>query len=89
MKKALLIGLAIMVGCSLLAGCGKKSDGKYVKHDVEIFDIDSNRSDYDQCILVDKETGVQYIFVEGYKRTALSVRLDANGKPMVDRSVRK
>lgn len=83
MKKTLLIGLAIIVGCSLLAGCGNE-DTKYTKHDVDVFDYS-----YRQRIYVDKETGVQYIYIDNGNQCGLSVRLDANGKPMVDRSVRK
>lgn len=85
MRKALLIGLATIVGCSLLAGCGKK-ETKYTKRDVDLF---HSSFGYTQNILVDKDTGVQYIFLTGYNVGALSVRLDADGKPMVDRSVRK
>lgn len=81
MKKALLISLAIL--CSLLAGCGNE-DTKYTKHDVDVFDYP-----YKQRIYVDKETGVQYIYISAGNQCGLSVRLDANGKPMVDRSVRK
>ncbi len=81
--KALLIGLATMVAFTMLVGCMRK-DEKYVKYDAKVFDTTIG-----QRIYVDKETGVQYIFMEYYKGGALSVRLDADGKPMVDRSVRK
>lgn len=80
MKKVLLICLVIL--CSLLTGCGNE-DTKYTKHDVDVFDYP-----YRQRIYVDKETGVQYIYISAGNLCGLSVRLDANGKPMVDRSVK-
>ena len=80
MKKVLLIGLVIL--CSLLTGCGNE-DTKYTKRDVDVFDYP-----YQQRIYVDKETGVQYIYISEGNLGGLSVRLDANGKPMVDRSVK-
>ena len=83
MKKALLIGLATIVGCILLAGCSNE-DTKHTKHDVDVFD-----SIYRQRIYVDKETGVQYIYIDNGTLCGLSVRLDAEGKPMVDRGVKK
>ena len=76
---ALLIGLAIIVGFSLLTGCGNE-DTKYTKHDVYVFDYP-----YKQRIYVDKETGVQYIYISAGNQCGLSVRLDADGKPMIDR----
>lgn len=80
MKKVLLICLAIL--CSLLTGCGNE-DTKYTKHNVDVFDYS-----YTQQIYVDKETGVQYIYISTGNQCGLSVRLDATGKPMVDRSVK-
>lgn len=85
MKKALLICLAIIVGCSLLAGCGsKREDTQYVKYNTKVFDVGNY-----QRIYIDKETGVQYIILYADRGVGVSVRLDADGKPMVDESVRK
>lgn len=85
MKKALLIGLAIIVGCSLLAGCRtKREDRQYVKYNTKVFDVDNH-----QRIYIDKETGVQYIILYSDRGVGVSVRLDADGKPMVDKGVRK
>ena len=78
MKKALLIGLAI-IGCSLLAGCNYENT-KYRQVDVDVFDYGNN-----QNILVDKETGVQSIYLSGHGYSGLSDLLDADGKPMVDK----
>lgn len=74
MKKLLLICLAIL--CSLLVGCSRENTS-HKKYDAKVFD-----SDIEQRIYVDMETGVQYIYIDGYHRAGLSVRVDANGKPM-------
>lgn len=82
MKKVLLICLVIL--CSLLTGCGsKREDRQYVKYNTKVFDVDNH-----QRIYIDKETGVQYIILYSDRGVGVSVRLDADGKPMVDRSVK-
>ena len=78
MKKLLFIILTIIVVCSLIVGCGKGEVKRHVKYDVKVFD-----TEMEQHIYVDKETGVQYIYVDGHNRAGFSVRLDANGKPMI------
>lgn len=77
----LLIGVIII--CSLLAGCGNE-DTKYRKNNVDIFDYSGT-----QRIFVDKENGVQYIVIGICDQKCMSVRLDADGKPMVDKGVKK
>lgn len=83
MKNLLLIIAVIL--CNLIAGCA--SAEKDEKMHANVFT--ELPTGYGEVILVDKETGVQYICIRGYNRLALSVRLDANGKPMVDRGVKK
>ena len=83
---ALLIGLATMVAFTMLVGCGNAESKKKTLRSKVFVNLPSC---YEEYVLVDKETGVQYICLNGYHRLALSVRLDADGKPMVDRSVRK
>lgn len=80
MKIVLLICLAIL--CSLPVGCGNK-DTKYKKYDVDVFE-----GIFEQRIYIDKETGVQYIIIGSGRDRCMSIRLDANGKPMVGRSVK-
>ena len=36
-------------------------------------------------IITDKETGVQYLFAHGNREAGLTVLVDENGKPIVDR----
>lgn len=83
MKKVLLIGSVIL--CSLLTGCSELQD-KTELHSNVFNDLPTG---YDEYILIDKETGVQYILIANGHRMGLSVRLDAKGKPMIGRYVRK
>lgn len=80
---ALLIGLATMVAFTMLVGCANAERNEMIRSNV----LTNIPTDFGEFIVVDKETGVQYICIRGYNRLALSVRLDADGKPMVDRSV--
>ena len=82
MKKVLLI-ICLAILCILLTGCDKREDAKYQKNNVDVFETQIK-----QRILIDKETGVQYIILGNGHDNCMSVRLDANGKPMVDRSVK-
>lgn len=40
---------------------------------------------YAHSILKDKETGVLYLLIEGYQRAGITVLVDAEGKPLVDK----
>ena len=80
MKKLLLICLAVL--CGLLVGCSK--DTRYKKYEVDVFE-----DVWNQRIYIDKETGVQYIIIGSGNDRCMSVRLDADGRPMIDRSVKK
>ena len=40
---------------------------------------------YANSILKDKETGVLYLLIEGYQRAGITVLVDAEGKPLVDK----
>ena len=76
MRNLVLIGLIICGG--ILVGCGSHNDTRYIKHDVKIFN-----SSLTQRILIDKETGVQYIYYGSGNGGSLSVRLGADGKPLL------
>lgn len=77
MRNLVLIGLIICSG--ILVGCShSNNDTRYVKRDVKIFDSSS-----EQRILIDKETGVQYIYYGFGTSGSLSVRLGADGKPLL------
>lgn len=38
---------------------------------------------YTYSIMKDKETGVQYLFVEGGNRAGITILVDVDGKPLV------
>lgn len=77
---AKLFRMTLMI-LAILSVCGCASKSQYVKKDVEVFDVN-----LEQAILVDKETGVQYILLEpGTRLQTITVRLSADGKPMVDK----
>lgn len=78
LRNILIISLVIL--SSLLLGC-KQEESNYVYVDSKVFEADKLFES--QYILIDKETGVQYIYIGGFRRAGLTVRLDADGKPMV------
>lgn len=89
MRKALavLIGLATMVAFTMLVGC-KETSAKTEKSNYKYRTISVPHDIY-----VDPETGVQYIVIGKFWGSSgglgITPRLDADGKPMVDGSVRK
>lgn len=78
MRNLVLIGLIICSG--ILVGCCSHThkDTQYVKHDVKIFDANAT-----QHVYIDKETGVQYIIFGVADQRCMSVRLGADGKPLL------
>lgn len=88
MRKALLIGLATMVAFTMLVGC-KETSAKTEKLHYRKIKMDFTGPTF---IYIDPETGVQYIVFDEWRGDGgigITVRLDADGKPMVDESVRK
>lgn len=87
MRKLLtvLIGLAIMVAFTMSVGCKATSAATELNYTYRILSVPS-------CIYVDPETGVQYIVFKKYLGNgggvSITPRLDADGKPMVGRSVK-
>lgn len=77
---AKLFRMTLMI-LAILSVCGCASKSQYIKKGVEVFDVNM-----EQAILVDKETGVQYILLEpGMRSQSITVRLNTDGKPMVDK----
>lgn len=83
MKKVLLVGLVIL--CGLLAGCSDLQSKIELHSNV----FDDLPIGYGEYVLVDKETGVQYLCIVNSYRMGLTVRLDVDGKPMINGGVRK
>lgn len=70
-KKIILLIVSILV----ITGCDSRIDNqekKYIQDNVGY------------SVVIDKETCVEYIEFVGYYKKALSVRLNADGKPIVN-----
>jgi len=85
MKKFLLSLLGIIL-CFSVCGCdgppleAHTSEGKALGHErFKIIEGDISS----QAILVDIETGVEYLWVSAYSRAGLTVIVDHNGKPLI------
>ena len=85
MKKILSIIICVwLISFTLVACCGSNAAEAKVEEynrlsvieDVSFSGIDGT------YILVDDETGVCYLFVDGYESCAITVMLDADGKPL-------
>jgi hypothetical protein len=91
MKKILAIIICTLIlAFSLTACCGPDSaEAAVEEHNrfmvIEDVKIESAYMDGNSCAytLVDQETGVCYLFVDGYESVTVTVMLDANGKPLI------
>lgn len=84
MKKFLLFLLGITL-CFSIYGCAgpleaHTSKGEALGH--ERFKIIEGDISY-QAILVDTETGVEYLWISEYSRGGLTVIVDPDGKPLI------
>ena len=81
-KKAL--ALAVAVAMAAAVGCGAKETAKAVEPSrfIHTSETDFNFDTY-ITTFVDKETGVEYIWVDGYKNGGLTVLLNADGTPKI------
>lgn len=73
MKK--IISLILVIAIILLVGCAETTEA-----DTQ---IDYIQDEWGIKIMVDKETGVNYILFRGNKRGGITVRLNADGTPYV------
>lgn len=88
MKKILSIIICVCILMCSLAACGGSTtaDAKdKIEEDDRLTVIeDVDFQVYDKaCIIVDDKTGVCYLFVDGYESCALTVMLNADGKPLI------
>ena len=84
--KRILFSLLGIILCLSVCSCtysnleAHDSDGKSLEHErFKIIEGDSTS----QAILVDTETGVEYLWVSEYSRGGLTVIVDCNGKPLI------
>lgn len=84
MKRILLSLLGVML-CFSICGCASPleahtSAGKSLGHErFKIIEGDYNS----QAILVDTETGVEYLWISEYSRAGLTILVDHDGKPLI------
>ena len=74
----ILLILAVIIGTFLLTGCSNTPDQASSKN-IEIMDFSDT---YKYSILIDPDTGVQYIRYRNGRQAGLTVRLDADGNVM-------
>ena len=72
MKK--IISLILVIAIILLVGCSDVEAGTQINY---------IQNDWDYNIVVDKETGVNYIVYIDYKQGGITPRLNADGTPYV------
>lgn len=86
MKKILSILICICIlSFSLVACCGSgTAEAKVEEYNriMTIKDVEITPSN-ETYILVDDETGVCYLFVDGYESCTITVMYDADGKPLI------
>lgn len=82
MKKFILIIIIAM--CLSLVGCENTTTDNEETDFGRFVVIKEKAKGFDECkILIDKETNVMYLFVDGYNSAGLTVMLDADGKPLI------
>lgn len=89
MKIAVAIPLAV-VTAAMLGACSASStepaasaeSSLTIAEPWNISDGDPSSTRY--CILMDKETGVEYILTDGINGTSITPRVDHNGEPYID-----
>lgn len=95
-NKLLFILVLSVLSCLCLCGCLKLDDyisassilssetDLNIKTDFIIFTVESGSTfTRSKCILIDKETGVQYIYIYGNESCAITPRLDSDGNVLV------
>lgn len=87
MKEAIWLVLCVLLTAFVVSGCSKGTgivESEYHTQDVcpNILTIGDTRADCGYFYLVDKNTGVVYLGYEGNRRRALTVMLNADGKPI-------
>lgn len=84
MKKIVAIILSIIVCCVTFSGCSKTAKIETSELDERFLILsDTNSGLGYRSIIVDKETGVMYLFVGSKTRGGLTVMVDAEGNPLI------
>ena len=85
MKKFLTVILLAVVCCVIFSGCGKtrKVETSEVEERFLILNDTNNGMNGYRQIVVDRETGVMYLFVGNGSKGGLAVMVDADGNPLI------
>ena len=86
MKKFISIFICVCLMMVVLAGCSSVStvDAKENQQSrIAVVDIAEQTLDIYTYVIVDKETGVSYLWVDGYQNGGLTVMVDENGDPLI------
>ena len=85
MKKFLTVILLAVVCCVIFSGCGrtrKVETSEVDKRFLILNDTNNGMNGYRQ-IIVDRETGVMYLFVGYSYKGGLTIMVDADGNPLI------
>lgn len=82
MKKVVIVLMTLFI-LVIVSGC-KQQESELYKPGVKVLECN-----YTQAIIIDKETGVQYLFIDRSKGCGLTVRLNSDGKPMTIKDLKK
>ena len=85
MKKFLTVVLLAVVCCMIFSGCSRtrKAEIPEVEERFLILNDTNNGMNGYRQIIVDRETGVMYLFVGNGSKGGLAVMVDANGNPLI------
>lgn len=84
MKKFLAVILSVVVCCAIFSGCSKTEKIETSKLDERFLILNDTNGGFGyRQIIVDKETGVMYLFVGSGYKGGLVVMVDAEGRPLI------
>ena len=85
MKKFLTVVLSAVTCCMIFSGCGRtrKVETSEVDERFLILNDTNNGMNGYRQIIVDRETGVMYLFVGKGSKGGLAVMVDAEGNPLI------
>ena len=85
MKKFLTVILLVVVCCVIFSGCSKTKKVESPEFDERFLILTGTNDDVDgyRQIIVDRETGVMYLFVGYSYKSGLTIMVDADGNPLI------
>ena len=85
MKKFLTVILLAVVCCVIFSGCGRTRKVETSEVDKRFLILTGTNNDADgyRQIIVDRETGVMYLFVGYSYKGGLTIMVDADGNPLI------